>query len=162
MPKQGGNFQPLQIFSHEALGLETQAPRIDFGGSSGAIAVGEENIGGGNLTAAIAAYVNEALEPEVQALRIDFGGSNGAIAVGEENTGMELLDSDMDIILFFGASTALAAVDTGHNNMKSNAIFRGKALLAQFPREDHNDFSNSGLCALWQSHLRLRGSVSIF
>ena len=69
---------------NEALELEIQAPRIDFGGSNGAIAVGEENIGGGNSTATIAAHVNEALEPEIQALRIDFGGSSGAIAVGEE------------------------------------------------------------------------------
>ena len=34
-------------------------------------------------------------------------------------------------------------------------MFTGRAVT-------YNYFSNSGLCALWQSHLHLRGSVGIF
>ena len=57
--------------------------------------------------------------------------------------------------------------------MKSNAGFRGRALAAPLLWEIPNNsglrgrqlfarIPNSVLCALWQSHLRLRGSVRIF
>ena len=40
--------------------------------------------------------------------------------------------------------------------------FRGRASRCQLPTKVFGLFSISGLYALWQSHLRLRGSVSIF
>ena len=133
----------MTAVSNEALEPGLQA--FFFGVS---IVANIDIIGGDNSTAAIAAHVNEALEPVIQALRIDFGVSSGAIAVGEENTGMELLDSDLDIILLFGASTVATAADIGHNKMKSAERLPGRAVTAQLPRENCNYFSISGLCAL--------------
>ena len=136
--------------------------RIDFGGSSGAIAVGEENIGGGNLTAAIAAHVNEALEPEIQALRIDFGGSSGAIVVGEEKVDQRSEWSDRRLHSTLHRTTRRQIkCRLPREGFGSPASLGGnKQLWLAREAVDCAGFKLRAWC-LRQSHFRLRGSVRI-